>query len=77
MFTPTQEAKPRPWKTGDPVPSQEQVIALLTEHRGNLHEIERMFGASRRQFRRWAEEKYGLEIAHYRRGSNRPPDDAD
>jgi DNA-binding NtrC family response regulator len=73
----SQGAKPRPWKTGDPVPSQEQVIALLTEHRGNLHEIERMFGASRRQFRRWAEEKYGLDIAHYRRGSNRPLDSAD
>ncbi len=54
------------WKTGDPPPTREQVIALLTRHRGNLHAIEREFGCSRRQFRRWAEEKYGVEIAEYR-----------
>ena len=57
--------KPR-WKSGDPPPRREQVIALLTQHRGNLYQIERECGYSRRQFRRWAEEKYGLDLAQYR-----------
>ena len=45
---------------------RDQIIALLTQHHGRLHAIERAFGVSRRQFRRWAEERYHLDIAQYR-----------
>jgi DNA-binding NtrC family response regulator len=55
----------RRWQHGDPVPSQAEVTALLTAHRGNLTHIEQTCGYSRRQFRRWAE-GYGIDLGRYR-----------
>lgn len=63
------------WAKGDPIPTRAKVIALLTQHRGSLHAIERAFGASRRQFRRWAEEKYGLDLASFRAAGSPPEEE--
>jgi len=56
---------PRAWQAGDPVPTREDLISLLTRHRGNLSEIEREAGYSRRQFRRWTEQ-HGIDLDSYR-----------
>lgn len=59
----------RRWKSGDPVPTREDVVSLLEQHCGNLSRIEAQSGYSRRQFRRWVD-GYGLDPAAYRLGSS-------
>jgi transcriptional regulator with PAS, ATPase and Fis domain len=58
-------ARSRPWKSGDPPPTQAEVIELLRRYRGSLRRIETEIGYSRRQFRRWTEQ-YGLDLDRYR-----------
>lgn len=55
----------RRWQHGDAIPSQAEVVALLTAHRGNLTHIEQTCGYSRRQFRRWID-SYGIDRSRYR-----------
>jgi hypothetical protein len=48
--------------------SKRQLITLLGEFRGNMTQIERATGKSRRQLLRWVEH-YGLDLNIYRHRS--------
>lgn len=65
------DGSPPLWRAGEPVPSPEQLSALLTRHHGSLRRIEILHGYPRRQLRRWAE-RYGLDLQRYRNSAAEP-----
>ena len=52
-------------KGRDPVPTAEELVALLREVNGNVSEISRRTGRSRMQVHRWLK-KYGLKVEEFR-----------
>lgn len=56
---------PSPWTSGDPPPTRDEIVALLTRYHGSLNRIEAEIGYSRRQFGRWIEH-YGIDLTAYR-----------
>ena len=48
-----------------PAPGREELVSLLSQYRGNVSEIARNTGRSRRQVRRWLED-YQLDAEQYR-----------
>lgn len=65
-----EDAAEEPTKTGTggrTAPTRVEVEALLIEHEGNLVEVARAAGRSRKQVYRWLD-KYGLDADGYRRG---------
>jgi transcriptional regulator with PAS, ATPase and Fis domain len=73
---PASEPPPRNQAFGEPppralvpgrfrAPSEEELRALLTQHRGNLAAVGREFGKERMQVHRWLR-KYGIDVEAYR-----------
>ena len=60
------EAAPRALVPGRfRAPSEEELRALLAQHRGNLAAVGREFGKERMQVHRWLR-KYGIDVEAYR-----------
>jgi transcriptional regulator with GAF, ATPase, and Fis domain len=56
-------APARPNRTG--TPSEEELRALLTHHKGNVAAVGREFGKERMQVHRWLK-RYGIDVEQYR-----------
>ncbi|HVY44787.1 MAG TPA: hypothetical protein VHB21_02865, partial [Minicystis sp.] len=52
------------------VPTEQELRALLSQHRGNVAAVGREFGKERMQIHRWMK-RYGINVAEYR--TDEPP----
>jgi transcriptional regulator of acetoin/glycerol metabolism len=63
MAAPQRAATMAPARTG--VPSEDELRALLTQHKGNVAAVGREFGKERMQIHRWMK-RYGINVDEYR-----------
>jgi DNA-binding NtrC family response regulator len=61
-----QGARPAEPSDRRPVPTREALVQALREHRGNISQVARLFGRSRRQVDRWLEQ-HGLDRSEFLR----------